>query len=136
MPRIPLVLFATISAMAQSITGLVLDPTDAPVPATSVVLRRGKVDRSIQTGLAGDFKFDRVTPGEYDVSVTLAGFRPAQVHLSVRNASLKPILIKLELADVSTQVNVQEEFGKVNVESAENLNAVTIQRDALDNLPA
>lgn len=135
--RIPFfLLLIAISAAAQSITGVVLDSSDAPVPAITVVLQRGKATRPTQTGVNGDFRFDRVATGDYELRVDISGFRPARVPLKVRNGLLNPFVIKLVLADVRTEVNVQEQSDKVNVEASENLNAVTIQREALDNLPS
>jgi outer membrane receptor protein involved in Fe transport len=123
-------------ANGQSISGVVLDSSDIPVPAIAVVLHQGKSNRSAQTSITGEFRFDRLAPGDYEVRVALDGFRPAIVPLKLRNTPFKPLVVKLALADVSTQVNVEEQSGKVNVDAADNLNAVSVQREALDNLPA
>jgi hypothetical protein len=129
-------LLIAIPAGAQTITGVVLDSSDSPVPAVTVVLQRGKATRPTQTGVNGDFRFDRVTAGDYELRVDVSGFRPARLPFKAGNAPLNPFVIKLVLADLRTEVTVQEEAGKINVEASDNLNAVTLQREALDTLPS
>ena len=129
-------LILAIPACAQSITGVVLDSSDAPVPAITVSVQRGKTARPAQTDANGSFRFDGLAAGDYELRVDLAGFRPARVPVRVRSGALKPLVVKLALADVRTEVNVQDESDKVNVEASDNLNAVTVQREALDTLPS
>ncbi len=124
------------TADGQSISGVLHDSSETPVPATTVVLQRGRSARSAQTGVNGDFRFDRLTAGDYELRVDVKGFRPARVPFRVGAVELKPFLIRLLLAEVRTELNVEAESGKVSTESSENLNAVTIQREALDNLPS
>ncbi len=120
-------------ALAQSIFGTLFDPSDAPVPATKITLQQGRNTRTTQTGANGDFRFDRLTATDYEIRVDLQNFQPLRV---AAKPSPLPVSLKLTLADLSAKIDVEEQSGKVNTDSSENLNAVSIQRADLDNLPS
>jgi hypothetical protein len=77
-----LLVFPTSSAFAQlytaSLTGLVLDPSGAPVAQATVTLN--DVDHSThisaRTDRSGRYVFRAVSPGNYSVEIAAAGFEP------------------------------------------------------------
>ena len=129
------ILFLLLAApvLAQTISGTLLDPSDAPVPATKVTLQQGRSSRSTQTSALGEFRFDRLTATDYEIRVDIKNFQP--LRLSAKPGATR-LSIKLVLADVRAEIDVQEVTGKVNTDSSENLNAVTVRRADLDNLPS
>lgn len=65
------------SAAAQSITGAVLDPSNAVVPNAQVVLNdsAGAAVATVETNAIGNFAIPDVPAGTYSVSVSVPGFR-------------------------------------------------------------
>ena len=74
-----LILAATASAFAQSLTGsvegIVKDESGGALPGASVTLTGKTGARSAVTDAAGKFRFLAVSPGAYEISATLAGFQ-------------------------------------------------------------
>jgi len=72
-------------AMAQdttargSLSGLVVDSTDASVPEAKVTLTGPTGTKTAMTNDQGNFTFAPLTPGSYSVRVEKAGFRSAEV---------------------------------------------------------
>jgi carboxypeptidase family protein len=79
------------SARAQisaSISGVVTDPSGAPVPAASVTSKNLETSavRTTQTDAAGRYQIPALSVGEYEVRVAKSGFREktrSGIHLAV-----------------------------------------------------
>jgi len=57
------------------VSGTVTDGLGAPVPAADVVLRRRRSpERTTRTGAGGEFRFEAVPDGTYDLQIRKAGF--------------------------------------------------------------
>ncbi|MBI2685547.1 MAG: TonB-dependent receptor [Acidobacteria bacterium] len=123
-------------AVIPTITGVVKDPSNAPVPAVAVTLQQGKRARLAQSGADGLFRFPRVPGGSYELKAQVRGFKPAVATVVVGNQPILPVELVLELADVLEAVTVAAESGMVSTDVAENLNAIQMDRAALDNLPS
>ncbi len=126
-------LLLAIPVLSQSLTGVLLDPSDAPVPATKITLQQGRSSRTAQTDANGQFRFDRLSASECELRVDLQNFQPIRVGAK---PGPRPLVLKLVIADVNAKIDVQEQTGTVGTDASENLNAVTVQRDDLDNLPS
>jgi iron complex outermembrane recepter protein len=73
-------LCAVIPADAQPfglVRGSVKDTTGAALPGVTLTLR-GAADRKTETGPGGDFAFEGLPSGEYELTAVLAGFVPAR----------------------------------------------------------
>src|SRR5271165_6362227 len=101
------------SGQAQSplgtVTGLTIDPTDAPVPNASLTLTNTKtgVKQTVQTNTTGTYSFPNLIPGTYTLSAAASGFRnidtpefPVDAYRTVRQD------LRLELGTASTEVTV------------------------------
>src|SRR5207244_8799589 len=84
---------------------------------------------------AGTFRFEGVPPGNYEVRVEQQGFKPSVSRVRVGNQSPRPLSVVLALADLQQQVTVQEQLSQVSTNTSENLDTVTMDRSALDDLP-
>src|SRR5262249_58950649 len=90
---------------------------------------------STSAGQSGDFRFRNVAPGNYEIVVDREGFKSAVTRVRVGNQPPRPLTITLTLADVRQEITVGVEPGQVNATTSENLDAVTLERSTLDNLP-
>jgi hypothetical protein len=119
------------------VTGTVVDPHQAGVLGAKVRLQRadGAEVQSVSADSIGAFRFEGVAPGSYDVRVEQEGFKPSVSRVRVGNQAPRPLNIILTLADVQQQVTVNEQLSQVSTNTSENLDTVTMDRSALDDLP-
>jgi hypothetical protein len=68
-------LIAGVLRGAGSITGVVVDPSGAVIPRCSITLRANGIEKLAQSGVEGQFAFDRLEAGSYSVEIVHAGFR-------------------------------------------------------------
>ncbi len=131
--------FVTLAASQQitgSISGLVQDPTGAPVAAAKVTLTNTGSGVKIQVDSSdiGTFEFLSVVPGTYDVEVEARGFKKLQqtgLRL-VANQRLSTGPLSLELGNVTESVQVTGRVDAVQTVSAER--SSNISRDQIDRL--
>src|SRR5258708_32845995 len=104
------------SAFAQvtggTISGSVTDPSGAAVPGASVsILNRAKGEsRTATSNDNGFYSVPSLTPGNYDVMVSLAGFKTAlQNNLVLQVGQELVTNIQLNVGDVSEKVTGTEE---------------------------
>ena len=64
-----------------TLTGLVVDATNAPLPSAKICFRAAKIVQrcDAQTGADGSLRIDSLKPGIYSVDVVLRGFIPLQI---------------------------------------------------------
>ncbi|MBI1791420.1 MAG: carboxypeptidase regulatory-like domain-containing protein [Acidobacteria bacterium] len=99
------------------LTGVVLDPDNAPVPDAKVTLASPATgfERQFATGTDGRYTFSQVPPGRYGLKVEKEGFRAyvqSNIVLTVGQAStLNPAL---ELGSISQVVEVTAEAPLLN----------------------
>ncbi|MFN0106712.1 MAG: TonB-dependent receptor domain-containing protein [Bryobacteraceae bacterium] len=137
MTRLPLALCAAHLALAAqsariTLTGTILDPSDAPVPNVPLVLRSGGREISAVTGITGEFRFDNFAPGNYELRGAVPGFEPIQ---RTGKLSPAPLKIRLALASVKGAVDVPDQDKSVNTAAANNADTISVERTLLDNLP-
>src|SRR5580658_5177182 len=68
---------------AGTIQGSLSDSSGAVIPAASITLSGGGVNRSAQTQADGSYTFSGVTPGPYTVAITIPGFVPFSQAITV-----------------------------------------------------
>ena len=133
---LPIVLSAQDPAGA-AISGTVLDPHQAGVLGAKVTLKLpdGTEVQSAAADAKGAFRFEGVRPGNYDVSIEQPGFKPPLIRVRVGNQPPRPLRVALELAEVRQEVTVGAELTQVSTNASDNLDTVTLDRSALDDLP-
>ena len=114
-----------------------MDPHQAGVLGATVILKRadGTQVQSTTADSKGVFRFEGVQPGNYDVQIEQPGFKPSVSRVRVGNQSPRPISVALILADVRQEVTVGAESTQVSTNASDNLDTVTMDRSALDDLP-
>ncbi|MEP7118084.1 MAG: TonB-dependent receptor [Acidobacteriota bacterium] len=122
---------------AAELRGVVLDQTAGALPGAAVTLSNavGRVVRSTETDGIGGFHFDAVPPGTYNLRVVFTGFKPGvrRVRVGARQPPTETFVLALE--DVTQDVTVGSGGADVGATSASNLDAIAIDRDALESVP-
>lgn len=133
---VPIILRAQ-DASGVAVAGTVLDPHQAGVFGAKVALKLadGTEVQSTSADSLGAFRLEGVQPGNYDVQIEQQGFKPSVSRVRVSNQPPRPLRVVLALADVQQQVTVNAELTQVSTNTADNLDTVSMDRAALDNLP-
>ena len=125
------------SSFRLAMTGIVLDQTDAGVAGAKITLQRndGGVPVPAVADATGSFRFEGLRSGSYRLSVEHDGFKRtvSQVRIGARPPA--PLVIRLQVADLRSSVTVTDRAAQLSTNSADNLDTVTLDRNALDNLP-
>ncbi len=93
-----------------SVTGTVTDQTGAAVPKAHVVVtnRATSVARGADADDAGHYVIIDVSPGNYDLTVKVSGFKPlTQTGLTIRTNTVTNADVNLQVGAVSEQVTVE-----------------------------
>jgi len=122
---------------AAKVSGVVRDPTGALIPGATVQLAhaRGAVVGSAITDGGGHFLFAQPVAGDYHLVVVRPGFSSLDQALHVTESPMAPMALTLNLADVTTSVNV-DAAQDIDVAAPENNNDVaTVSANDMKTLP-
>src|SRR5437879_5730074 len=118
------------------VSGSVFDPSNAILYGASVTLTAGKQDvLRTTTDAKGEFRFDSVAPGRYEVRAEYPGFKTGRARMTVRNAAPSPLRLELAIADVQETVKVDSDGPQTNTNPSENLDLIRLRSGDLENLP-
>lgn len=117
------------------VSGRLLDPSDAPVAGVTVTLRQNDSGMSAVTSEAGQFRFDNVRPGEYEVLTSVPGFDPISRQLRVGRQPARELVIRLKIAVLREELNVPAQDRQISVAPGQNTDVISVERTMLDNLP-
>ena len=113
-------------ALAQdtaTLTGTIRDNTGAVIPGASLSIKNtGKgIVRQLKTNSDGEYVAAALPPGQYNVSVTLTGFRNYQAQgVILRVAQNARIDITMQVGNAHEEITVHGEgLAQVNTESSE-----------------
>jgi hypothetical protein len=135
-----LLLVCSIATLAQGttsrITGVISDSAGAAVSGASVTIKSASgVELTTQTNEDGEYTFDLIQPGTYEVTVEKAGFKRV---VSPGNAALvnqpTTVNIALEVGDVAATVTIEGAAEAVQTSTSGNL-GTTIEQKTLESLP-
>ncbi len=131
--------FCSAAAMAQgnqgAIRGTILDASGAAVPDAQVVVESEAtgVASTVQTGTAGFYAADALTPGQYTVQVTKPGFEQVLLqHVQVDPGQTRDSSVTLTVGKASEQMTVNATA--VAVETEDSASAGTITSKQVENL--
>jgi hypothetical protein len=118
-------LFAAV-AFAQdtaTLTGTIRDNTSAVIPSASVTLKNTAtgIVRELKTNSAGEYVIAAVPPGQYNLTVSVAGFRKYQADgVILRVAQNARIDVTMQVGNLHQEVTVHGEgLAQVNTQSSE-----------------
>jgi len=119
-------LLLSAAALAQdtaSLTGTIRDNTGAVIPDASVTLKNTAtgIARDLKTNAAGEYVAAAVPPGQYNLIVTVAGFRKYQADgVILRVAQNARIDVTMRVGNTHEEVTVHGEgLAQVNTQSSE-----------------
>ncbi len=133
--------FAGAAAHAQfnaSLSGSVLDPTQAAIPGATVTLTNNatQVKKTIQSSAEGTFSFSALPPGNYSLTVNAAGFqRNDMTNIAVVAETPRTLNVTLQTGQETQTVNVNAESVPVLQTGTANIQG-TIDGAEIERLPA
>jgi Carboxypeptidase regulatory-like domain/TonB dependent receptor len=110
-----LLLGVGISASAQfraGIQGAVTDSQGAAVPGATVTLINKETNRTLKTksGEGGFYRFDRLAPGSYTITVEMAGFKKNILELvNVKAEEVQGLNIQLETGNLTETITISSQ---------------------------
>jgi hypothetical protein len=119
-----------------SILGTVTDQSGAVVPGAKIILANPLtgLKREAETDGAGAYNIPNIPQGEYDISVTAAGFKPMALKgIDVTIGSIVRSDVTLEVGAATTEVTVTASAAALQTEKAEVSTKLTTV--ATQNLP-
>jgi hypothetical protein len=89
----------------------------------------------VKTDVTGTFRFGEVTPGSYTLTIEQKGFEAAASRIRVGARPPSALVIRLKVAEVKSEVTVAEQSNQLSVNNTDNQDTVSLDRQALDDLP-
>ena len=124
---------------SYAVSGVVNDTSGAAIVGARVVLLDGggQTSGAVATDHSGAFRFDGLRPGSYKLVVTEEGFRQSTTAVGLEAKRRVSVPVVLAIGVVSQEVTVgQGGFPEVTTEIAGNQGSNTLDREALDRVPA
>jgi len=131
---------ASVSAWAQSlsagtVTGVVTDPNGAVVPNATVTIENAVTGykQSVNTGTAGEFRFDNIPFNNYVYSASAPGFAGVRGGINIRSSVASTLTIPLAVGTATASVTVTSDGTDLleNVPSAH----VDVDKSLINRLP-
>src|SRR6267154_5381342 len=123
----------------QAISGGLFDPSGAAIvnAQVSLLTSDNKAIAEGTTDNSGSFHFDNVPPGKYTLDFQAEGFHETRVNLNIAGKRQAPLHVTMPIAVLNESITVAsgESVPLISIESSENQNANTIDRNALDRVP-
>jgi hypothetical protein len=120
-----------------SITGTVKDASGAVLPGASVTLTGENLiggARTLTTGAGGGYRFDRLSPGAYDLKFEMTGFKAVERKgIRINAAFTATVDAGLEVGRMEETVTVAGESPTVDTKS--NLQQTVMSQEILEGVP-
>ena len=118
-----------------AVTGLIHDPQHRPVQGAQVTLRSTTSDwtKNLTSDAAGEFRFDAVPFGDYQVAVEVPGFSPEQQTITLTSGRESRLHFGLVVAKSNQTVEVTDQAPAVNPDSS--TTESVIGRDQVSKTP-
>jgi hypothetical protein len=135
-----LLLFAVAyPALAQaptgSVRGVVRDQSDAVISGAKITAssKGSGAERTFTTKADGEYQIGNLPPGEYEIKVTMAGFKAGLAPVTVEVGANSTVDFKLEVGAASETVVVSSETPTINTTDYK-IDGV-VNRQQIENLP-
>jgi hypothetical protein len=127
-------------ASGRALSGTLVDPSGAAIMGAQVSLldANSKVIAQQNTDKTGLFRFENLSPGNYTLQFQAEGFRnlALKTEFPLKRQNMLRITLPIAVQTENVTVATGDSVPLVGTEVAENQNANTINRDALDRVPA
>jgi len=129
------VLLTQLPAFTQSenICGTVKDPTGAVVTGAALRLAARDIGLDATTDAGGQFCFNRLQPGEYELTVRARGFLPKRQTVTLHSAESLRLALSIQIEAVTQEITVAE--GSADVSSL-SVAQTQIGTGLISNLPS
>ncbi len=124
-----------VSTNGGSIQGTITDPSGAAVPNATVVIKDIATDgsKTLTTDNAGFYSLGPLTPGDYSVTITRAGFRTETVQTVIRTGTATPGSFKLTVGNTTETVEVNAGAVQINTDQIGVSGVIT--KEQIDTIP-
>jgi len=125
-------------ARVVAVAGVVRDQTGAVLPGAQITLVSAGTTNPLQsaaTDASGLFRFDGVRPGAYEIHAEFPGFKTKIAAITVGARAPGTVTLVMEIEGFAQDVSVTTGGAETRAAAAANLNAITVDGDALDDLP-
>jgi hypothetical protein len=132
----PLFICAGLHAqITGGLRGTVSDPTGAAVSKATVTLTNVAIKqaRTQAVNERGEFTFELLTPGDYEVKAESPGFSASLTQAQVRTGEEAFVAFKLEVGSVTQSVQVSDAVAQIDTQNAQLQTSVTGQ--AVQEIP-
>jgi len=142
-PALFIVLLTT-TLLAQnprgSLRGTVQDATGARIASAKIVAQwsGSSMKREAASEDRGEFRLDDLLPGNYRITISAAGFAPAQANVSIAAATVRDVTVTMKAAAPAQTVNVQGNSSSITTETIDTSSAVrggVVGSQDLETLP-
>ena len=108
------------ASVPASVRGIVHDPTHRPIPGAQVTLRAlaSGWTQTAQSNADGEFQFEAVPVGDYEVSVSAPNFGASQQQITVISGKAPIFHFQLEIAGLKQTVEVSDKESKLKTQSS------------------
>jgi TonB family protein len=89
-----------------AITGILYDPSGAVVPDAELSLLAGQRAIRAKTSNAGEFHFDDLAPGAYELRIRVPGFAESAVRSRVSGGRVQRLYPMLQVGEISERIEV------------------------------
>jgi hypothetical protein len=123
-----------------SLRGTVQDASGARIASAKVEaqLSGSSMQREAVSEDRGEFRLDDLLPGNYRITISAAGFAPAQATVSIAVATVRDVTVTMKPAATSTSINVQGSSSSITTEITDTSSAVrggVVGSQDLETLP-
>jgi carboxypeptidase family protein len=136
---LPILIAIAVAVAAQaptaSIRGIVSDPSKAIISGAKVtaVNKATGATRNAETNSAGEFQFSALPPGEYEIKITMQGFKSGLRPLTLQVGENITLDFDLEVGQASETIVVTSETPAINTTDYK-IDGV-VNRKQIDSLP-
>ena len=123
-------------ATTGKITGTVSDSSGAAVPSAAVAVKSTALfaQRTATSGADGNYSFDLLPPGTYELTITGAGFRTfSETGIVLTAGFTATINAKLQVGEVTQVIRVE---GEPVVDLQNNQTSTTFDQNLLQDIPS
>ena len=133
-----LLFFIAAVCTGAEIAGTVRDPSGGTIMDAAVVLtsRAQAAPRTAHTGPTGEFRFDKVTPGQYRLTISASGFAESTRNITVRDRPAVPLAVTLRIKNLFQEMTISDRPAGLSIDAGENSDSPQADARQLAGLPA